>query len=942
VAHGWRMAGLLAAALAWNGAVSDAGAPAAGSGSSDDSMVAQLGVTRGLVAVVGDQNADRAIRLAGRFQVYLQLAPSASREAARQAADAAGFLGPRIQIDAGPTDRIGLADNLADAVIVIPPSAVSHQPSAISGPERDPNSKIANPRPTEAEALRVVRPGGRVLLGDRATTKPMPTGVDDWSHPFHGPDNNPFSADRRVQGPFLTQFMSGPRMAPVPQLTVASSGRVFKLYGHLGLRTPGHPYVNKLVAYNGYNGLVLWERTLKAGFMTARQTLAATPEAVYLGDDESCKVLDPATGAVKRDLTLPAGVADGPVWKWLAVEGNVLYGLLGPVEAAAPEVRTLSDRGGWGWPETGPGFMKPEAEFPWLFGRTLVAIDLATGAPHWTHQEQDAVDGRGVGLAAGRLVFFRFGKFLACLDAATGKELWRRTPENSAEVFRAVGDYKAGANSGSVAGGGFPIAPYLICTDRTVALTGLPLNTLTVVSSDDGRLLYNRKYTGHLVIDADVVYAIGYGSTADYGSWKFDLMSGQALTPRTFAGGLSCARPTGCPGGIFYRGYEGTVQFEPESRQVRYLAAMRPSCTDGVTIANGQLYWWPWLCGCPFSLSGVISLAPAGDFMFGREATEAGRLTIVDARTRVAELSESPADWSSVRAESMSAPRVAPGAAAAWEFDAAVPPEVALTAPVTAGGLVFFGGGNGAVWCLDGETGRLKWKAYTGGPVRVPPTVWQGRCYTGSGDGRVYCHEGATGRLLWRFQAAPADRRLFLHGWLSSTWPVNSGVAVADGVCYFAAGIACHDGTHVYALDAITGRIKWQNNTSGHLDAALRVGVSAQGMVLVHEGKAYLAGGTVASPAAYDAATGQCLNEPLGKYQPGRLNTRGAGGWALAVDAQGKIKVSGAKFYTPDGPFFSPFSAQAVVGHALDRQGRTILVRRDGHVLCLATKGGGA
>ncbi|GAH67229.1 unnamed protein product [marine sediment metagenome] len=58
--------------------------------------------------------------------------------------------------------------------------------------------------------------------------------------------------------------------------------------------------------------------------------------------------------------------------------------------------------------------------------------------------------------------------------------------------------------------------------------------------------------------------------------------------------------------------------------------------------------------------------------------------------------------------------------------------------------------------------------------------------------------------------------------------PVASGVVIEDGVAYFAAGIVNYDGIHVYALDAATGTIKWQNNTSGHLDPEARTGVSVQ------------------------------------------------------------------------------------------------------------------
>jgi len=94
------------------------------------------------------------------------------------------------------------------------------------------------------------------------------------------------------------------------------------------------------------------------------------------------------------------------------------------------------------------------------------------------------------------------------------------------------------------------------------------------------------------------------------------------------------------------------------------------------------------------------------------------------------------------------------------------------------------------------------------------------------------------------------------------TIPAASGVLVENGIAYVAAGIVNYDGTYVYALDAATGKLKWQNNTSGHLDRQARTGVSVQGHQLLHDGKLYLAGGTSISPAIYDISDGKCLNDP--------------------------------------------------------------------------------
>jgi len=194
-----------------------------------------------------------------------------------------------------------------------------------------------------------------------------------------------------------------------------------------------------------------------------------------------------------------------------------------------------------------------------------------------------------------------------------------------------------------------------------------------------------------------------------------------------------------------------------------------------------------------------------------------------------------------------------------WEFLGSE--NVEPTAPVVMDQLAVWSGLDGIVRACELANGKLRWKFYTGGAVRFPPEIADGRVYVGSGDGWVYCLEAATGNLLWRFRAAPAQRKIAVHGQLLSTWPVGSGVLVADGVVYAAAGIASYDGTHVYALDAVSGDVIWQNNTSGQMIGEDQVtGVSVPGHLLLHEDRLYLAGGNIVSPAVYDAQSGECLN----------------------------------------------------------------------------------
>jgi outer membrane protein assembly factor BamB len=272
--------------------------------------------------------------------------------------------------------------------------------------------------------------------------------------------------------------------------------------------------------------------------------------------------------------------------------------------------------------------------------------------------------------------------------------------------------------------------------------------------------------------------------------------------------------------------------------------------------------------------------------------------------TEVAGFVESPADWPTFRANNQGSAtsdvEISKEYRRLWWFTPRK--EYTPTAPVASGGLVFFSGSDGIVRAVDAQTGETQWKVYTGGAVRLPPTLWKGRVFVGSGDGWVYALEAKTGRLLWRFMAAPVDRKIPVYGSLQSTWPVASGVLVEDGTAYLAAGINNFDGTHVYALDAVTGKIKWQNNTSGHLDPEARTGASVQGHMLIHDGKLYLASGSSFSPAVYDITNGKCLNDPAPLKECRSIHPRG---WELFLVGT-RVLVGGQPFYGhPDNVVYS-------------------------------------
>ena len=116
---------------------------------------------------------------------------------------------------------------------------------------------------------------------------------------------------------------------------------------------------------------------------------------------------------------------------------------------------------------------------------------------------------------------------------------------------------------------------------------------------------------------------------------------------------------------------------------------------------------------------------------------------------------------------------------------------------VAADGLVFFGSSaDDSLHCLDLATGQEQWAHATGGPVRLPPTVHEGRLFFGGDDGQLWCVKAADGSMLWHRPAAVG--RLILHdGRLVSAAPLRAGVIVEEDRVWWTAGMLPWDDSFV-------------------------------------------------------------------------------------------------------------------------------------------------
>jgi outer membrane protein assembly factor BamB len=877
--------------------------PAADSPADDQAarLLTRAACPRGICVLIDPTPADMAVAMARKSEltIYVQLPTDAAVEAARAKVGAAGLLGTRIYVEKGLWSKIHLADNLADVVIVAPEAVEAVEPHL-------------------PELKRVVNPLGKILLGDREIKKPLPEGVDDWTHHFHGPDNNPQSRDQLARAPYLTQFLGEPWYVPMPGVTVSSAGRVFTAHGHIAFHRRAWPWLNSLVALNGYNGTILWKRSLEPGFMIHRNTLVATPQTVYVADNRSCKLLDAATGRLQGEITAPQGAA-GPCWKWMGMEGGVLCALVGEPEPSDPVVRGTRNDGGWPWAPMSQGY--DSSDYRWGFGRTFLAVDLKTKLVLWTHTEEKPIDTRAVTMKGGRIYYYSHPEFLACLDAKQGKSAWRSTDP---KLLEAIGPHFRAQTWLW----GYSSTSYMKCGDKAIYFAGPQRTRLVAASADDGRLLWQHPVGNYqLVLRDEGLFALG----SDKPSLLFEPLTGKVLAD-LICRRAACTRATGTVDSIFTRGesppngvgrHAGTMRLPVADKQPRRISLMRPPCQDGVMAANGHLYWGPWMCDCHLSLVGQLCLAPAGDIEM-RKAQDGGRGAVHyhDPKEPDPPLQAEPGDWPTYRADNQrsaaSAAKIPDKVNIAWQYQPPRPDYPA--APVTAGGLVFLSGGDGVVRAVKAATGKVRWSAYTGGRIYYPPALHADRLFVGSGDGYVYAFEAYTGRLRWRVGVAPTDRKIAEHGRLISTWPVASGVIAERGAVYAAAGLASWDGTYVVAINAKTGGWLWANEKSGHLAEGDRTsGVSVQGHLLLTDGKLYLAGGNVVSPAVYDVKDGRCLNALPDE-------------WAFAprgselVLAGGQVGVFGTLLYSPYEPGLGPYRLPQL----LQAQSGPVVVRSTG------------
>ena len=192
---------------------------------------------------------------------------------------------------------------------------------------------------------------------------------------------------------------------------------------------------------------------------------------------------------------------------------------------------------------------------------------------------------------------------------------------------------------------------------------------------------------------------------------------------------------------------------------------------------------------------------------------------------------------------------------------------------VSVGEQVYFGSSvDDSVHCLDARTGERIWTFTTDGPVRVAPTVANGRVYFGSDDGHAYCAGASDGTLVWKSAPVDDSQHILNDGRFVSLAPCRTGVLVDGTHAYFGAGLLPWRDAVLMCVDAATGR----SDAEGCFEQR-RYGLTMEGALLADETRLIAPAGRV-PPYVFDRSTGEQTRQ-----------LEGSGGSSVVLTTDGNV-----------------------------------------------------
>lgn len=763
----------------------------------------------GLCAVISAGNPAElvdSIAESSNVVVHCIVTDSAALEKLNRRIIAAGW-GGRVTAELLPLTFLPYRDNMVNEIIV------------------DDLKKATGVGLTTNELMRVLAPGGKLCSRPGATwqvvTKVRPAGMDEWTHPYHGPDGGWISYDKLVKFPVGLRWEDGlPFNISIDmhhggQWTTTrgmalSGGRCFTMstseqenlrrtYAEMHGAKKGQDMF--VTARDAWNGLLLWRKNLGDIFygglhVFSRSPFVAVDNKVFtVSEDQKLIVLDALTGALTASyntafipgiLLVDRNTVVAATWK----EGAHVGPLVG-IDRRLFDYSVVEG--------TVEAFDVPSGKKLWSVPKLVSSMRSADGNLYIIQRNGADKFEEGQSLGKDKPRPDRPEQRLMAFDLRTGKPLWEAGPK---EMMLQTNEhvFVDAAGAGAVT----------VCHDNG--------KRVSAFNGTSGKMLFQANAGGYSSIYEGKINAAG---------GVYDPKTGERIGNSTVSVGATVCTPAIQVNGIKIE--NRGCGFNDHGKSTRY-GASRGACMWASVPANGAFYTPQTWCACaPGQVPGFVSFGPIGHLPTREEMEKAPVVEKGPAFGKLSGRDATDADWPMYRHgadRGASTPSAcATKAAVIWKTKLAdAIPEGrigmswkesqidTLSAPVVAGGIMVVSDiHRHQVVALDAATGKELWRKAVGGRVNTPPTLYKGACLFGSADGRVCAVDARTGALAWSMRMGPEEQRMMFYGQVESPWPVVGSVLVSNGKAYANAGRTTESdgGIIVRAFDPLTGAIHW-------------------------------------------------------------------------------------------------------------------------------------
>ncbi len=680
---------------------------------------------------------------------------------------------------------------------------------------------------SENEIRRVLAPGGTAFIMKNGNWEqyknPWPDDIDEWTHHFHGPNNNAVSHDTKVAPPRHLQWKGYPLYCRSHELEssvmelVSSGGRIFYILdtGPPGIKDSRLPATWSLISRDGFSGVTLWEREIpnwgwkqwnKEGLegeewidMVGRnfrysfpnilhRRLVAAGEKVYitLGYHAPVSVLDAATGEKIKTLRDTEGTEE-----IVCIDHTLVIRIIN---------RYRGDSASFSSPES------------------IVAINTNTGEILWEQSEKRLIP-LTLAVNEGRVHYAVPGK-VKTLDLSGGEKKWECGMKARKLVAYQDGVFILSPERGGWSPG---ILKALRAETGEEMWTGPPLagNNLFIANELVWYGQPRQKYRTNDWLAVPLKDTLQtFARMTGYDPWTGEVKK-RIQVRNLFSPGhhYRCYPPKATDNYLMWdkRGVEFMDIKGDDHMRHNWV---RGACDLGLVPANGLLYAPPHQCFCyPSSkLNGFNALsAPSQEAeqkMTGSILRKGPAYGFAAGRTSSPEENEWPTFRHDHKRSGATAGQLPLNLGERWEKKLGGK----LTQPVITDGKLFVAQiDQHCISCISSEDGKLLWSFTAGGRIDSPPGFYQGRILFGAHDGWVYCLRADNGELIWKFRAAPSERRIVAFNQLESPWPVHGSVLIVDGVAYFAAGRSSFldGGIFLYGIDPASGEKQYEYRMEG-------------------------------------------------------------------------------------------------------------------------------